>query len=131
MSWTTEIDNCLKNNDTKINLAKKTTQTHKPKYGIKHGCQPRLKQNKPVKQSIRNVDYKRKTALVESSKGKVYPVTLSDQALAKNVTETDTAIVRKVNGYWIMIDVEKPTIKQETESSTSQLFTEDFEWVNY
>ena len=123
MSWISEIDDCINKSSEKINNIKNVaTKTITRK--------PRIKkiENKAVKQSIKNIDYKRKTALVQSKTGKIYPVTLSDQALAKNVTETDIAIVRKVNNYWIMIDVEKPTTD---ETSTSELFTEDFEWCKY
>lgn len=128
MSWTTEIDNCINKSQQRIEFAEKIT-AQQPKFKINHGCQPRIRKNKPVKQTIKNIDYKNKTALVQSKSGKIYPVTLSDQALAKNVTETDIAIVRKINGYWIMIDIEKPVI--ETESTTAQLLGDDFEWCKY
>lgn len=128
MSWINEIDNCIKKSDKKIEFQKNITEKQEKQIKRKQTCQPRIKQPKQVKQKIRNVDYKRKTALVESRAGKTYPVILSNQALAKNVTETDIAIVRKVNGYWIMIDVEKP---MKMDSSTAELFDEEFEWCNY
>lgn len=130
MSWVTEIDNCITTSEKRIQHAEETTATHKPKF--KNRIQQQIiKRNKPVKQTIKNIDYKNKTALVQSKKGKIYPVILSDRTLAKNVTETDIAIVKKINGHWIMIDVEKPAIKTESESSTAQLFEEDFEWSLY
>ena len=119
MSWLNEIDNCIKTSDAKIEFQKNVVEKQESNIQRKKTCQPRTKQAKAVKQLIRNIDYKRKTALVESRAGKVYPVILSDQALAKNVTETDLAIVKKVNGYWIMIDVEKP---MKMDSSTAELF---------
>lgn len=128
MSWLNEIDNCIKTSDAKIEFQKNVVEKQESNIQRKKTCQPRIKQAKAVKQLIRNIDYKRKTALVESKAGKVYPVILSDQALAKNVTETDLAIVKKVNGYWIMIDVEKP---MKMDSSTVELFDEEFEWCLY
>lgn len=128
MSWLNEIDNCIKTSDAKIEFQKNVVEKQESNIQRKKTCQPRIKQAKAVKQLIRNIDYKRKTALVESRAGKVYPVILSDQALAKNVTETDLAIVKKVNGYWIMIDVEKP---MKMDSSTAELFDEEFEWCLY
>lgn len=129
MTWAEEIDWNINKSQQRINFVKEVTEKQKSRFRRKNNtCQPKTLKNKAVKQKIRNIDYKRKTALVESSKGKVYPVILSDQALAKDVTETDIAIVRKTNGNWIMIDVEK---KMKMNSSTAELFDEEFEWCKY
>ena len=61
--------------------------------------------NKPFKQIVRNVQ--NSTALVESKKGNVYPVVISDYVrMKKEINVGDTAIVNRVNGTYYLIDVE-------------------------
>lgn len=70
MSWLNEIDNCIKTSDAKIEFQKNVVEKQESNIQRKKTCQPRIKQAKAVKQLIRNIDYKRKTALVESRQGR-------------------------------------------------------------
>lgn len=55
------------------------------------------------------------TALVKSKKGNIYPVIISDYVrLQKSLNVGDTAIVRRINGKYYLIDVQKK--HDETES---------------
>ena len=77
--------------------------------------------NKPFKQIIRNVQAS--TALVESRKGNVYPVIISDYVrLKKSVNVGDTGIVRRINGKYYLIDVEP---KEEESSYLEEVPLED------
>lgn len=80
------------------------------------------------RQLVRNVQGS--TALVESKKGNVYPVIVSDYVrLKKEVHVGDTAWVRRINGKYYMVDVEK---KVPVEDRVPQ---DDFDmadnWGNY
>ena len=64
-------------------------------------------QNKPFKQTIKNVQGS--TALVESKKGNIYPVIISDYARihkAKYLKVGSIALVRRINGKYYLIDAE-------------------------
>lgn len=74
--------------------------------------------SKPFKQLVRNVQGS--TALVESKKGNVYPVIISDYVrLKKEIAVGDTAIVNRLNGTYYLIDVE-PKV-DETESCLAEV----------
>ena len=74
--------------------------------------------SKPFKQLIRNVQ--NSTALVQSKKGNVYPVVISDYVrIKKEINVGDTAIVNRVNGTYYLIDVE-PMV-DETDSSLAEV----------
>ena len=61
-----------------------------------------------IKQIIKNVDMKNGTAWVTSKAGKTYPVEISDKVrMTMNPTKDDFAIIRIINGRWIMVDVQK------------------------
>lgn len=78
--------------------------------------------NKPFKQLIRNVQGS--TALVESKKGNVYPVVISDYVrLKKTINVGDIGIVRRTNGKYYLIDVEQK--EDETESYLADVPLED------
>ena len=60
--------------------------------------------NKPFQQLVRNVQGS--TALVESKKGNVYPVIISDYVrLKKDLKVGDIALVRRTNGKYYLIDI--------------------------
>ena len=62
--------------------------------------------NKPFKQIIKNVQGS--TALVQSKKGNIYPVIVSDYVrIKKEIHVNDFALVRRINGKYYMVDVEK------------------------
>ena len=62
--------------------------------------------SKPFKQIIRNVQGS--TALVESKKGNIYPVVISDFVrMKKQIKVGDWGIIRRTNGKFYMVDVEK------------------------
>jgi hypothetical protein len=63
-----------------------------------------------IKQRVRYVDYKQKSALVLNKKGKSYPVNLSDKVIADGIQEKDLAFIRIINGIWIIVDFERRTI---------------------
>jgi bisphosphoglycerate-independent phosphoglycerate mutase (AlkP superfamily) len=62
--------------------------------------------SKPFKQIIRNIQGS--TALVESAKGNIYPVVISDKVrLQKSFLKVgDIGIINRVNGKYYLIDVE-------------------------
>lgn len=79
--------------------------------------------NKPFRQLIKNVQGS--TALVESKKGNIYPVIISDYVrLKKAINVGDTAIVRRTNGKYYMIDVEPK--EDETDSYLAEVPLEEF-----
>jgi len=62
--------------------------------------------SKPFKQLIRNVQGS--TALVESKKGNIYPVVISDYVrIKKEIHVNDYGLIRRINGRYYMVDVEK------------------------
>ena len=61
-----------------------------------------------IRQRVRHVDYKRKSALVLNRKGKAYSVILSDYAISKGIEENDIAHIRiLLSGEWVIVDFEK------------------------
>ena len=65
--------------------------------------------NKPFKQIIRNVQGS--SALVESRKGNIYPVVVSDYVRihkSKYLKVGVTGLVKRINGRYYLIDVETP-----------------------
>jgi len=78
--------------------------------------------SKPFKQIVKNVQGS--VALVESAKGNIYPVVISDYVrLKKTVKVGDTGIVRRTNGKYYLIDVE-PKI-DETDSYLAEVPLEE------
>lgn len=68
-----------------------------------------------IKQRVRYVDYKYKSALVLNRKGKAYSVNLSDKVIAEGIQEKDIAFIKIINGIWIVTDFEKPYSSENDE----------------
>lgn len=64
--------------------------------------------NKPFQQIVRNVQGS--TALVESKKGNIYPVIVSDYVrIKKSLKVGDIALVRRINGKYYLVNVVERT----------------------
>ena len=83
--------------------------------------------NKPFRQTVKNVQGS--TALVESRKGNIYPVVISDYVrIKKTINVGDIALVRNINGRYYLVDVEQK--KEDTTSYTDEIPIEEmgYEW---
>ena len=83
--------------------------------------------SKAFRQIVKNVQGS--TALVESKKGNIYPVIISDYVrIKKSLKVGDTALVRRINGRYYLVDVEEKPKRTETYTSEIPIKELGYDW---